>query len=864
MKLLKKIHWYHLLLIGVLCVAFLSHFWNMHNFPYFENDEGTYMSQAWSLVKEGKLAPYTYWYDHAPAGWIFIALWSVVTHGFSTFGLAVDSGRVFMLVLHVIATFFLFDVARKVTKQPWAGVVAALIFSLSPLAIYFQRRVLLDNIMIFWVLFSFWLLITEKLTLTRMYLSAVTFGIAVLTKENAIFFCPAFLYAVYTFSHQKHRSFAVVLWTVISLSCVSLYFLYAVLNHEFWPVPASAVQERVSLVTSLLDQLSRGKKLPFFNPGSDFYFSFVQWMQKDMMLILVGITTGLTTLLLSIKFKYFRFPALLSLFFFLFYIRGGLVIDFYIIPIIPIFALNVGMLVDYAAYKLSGGSYRAYSGVMILVCISIVFWYATHGMSQYTVNETKVQREAFTWMNQNVPKDAVIAVDGYGLVDYWQAGYKKAIWFWKLWSDPAVGRKLMNSWESIDYVFLSHEMVRTMEASASGSKILKDAVANGKQQRAFGPIDATYIDLSKYLSTNGDWVWPMKVESPSAGILANSWKTYTSVFMNKEGQVNDDEKKQTTSEGQSYALLRAVYMNDQKTFDNVLLWTNEHLKVRGDALFAWLYKDGVVKDTEAATDADLDTALSLVFASRVWKNPQYLTQAKQLLKDIWEREVVSVNGRYVLIAYTHAKQSDGSYMVNPSYFSPAHYRVFQGVDPDHEWGKLANDTYLTLADIKNAQVYGKSQQLPPNWVQVSSDGKILSAQGIMGEQASQFGFDAFRTLFRVALDASWFNTQEARIYLTPIGKLFAGTWENKHAFVGMYSANGTGIVSYPSISTLGGIAASLWVSNPEYAQAVLHDIYYKSYVSRNGMWLEPAHYFDQNWAWFATAFLTNNFPNLMK
>jgi len=50
-----------------------AHAINLFHFPYYEADEGTYMSQAWALVTKGSLAPYTYTYDHAPGGGILIA-----------------------------------------------------------------------------------------------------------------------------------------------------------------------------------------------------------------------------------------------------------------------------------------------------------------------------------------------------------------------------------------------------------------------------------------------------------------------------------------------------------------------------------------------------------------------------------------------------------------------------------------------------------------------------------------------------------------------------------------------------------------------------------------------------------------------
>src|SRR5690242_14055748 len=77
----------------LLVVVAFARGYNAFHYPYYESDEGTYMSQAWAVLHLGELAPYTYWYDHAPGGWLQIAVWSLLTGGFTTFGAPVNSGR---------------------------------------------------------------------------------------------------------------------------------------------------------------------------------------------------------------------------------------------------------------------------------------------------------------------------------------------------------------------------------------------------------------------------------------------------------------------------------------------------------------------------------------------------------------------------------------------------------------------------------------------------------------------------------------------------------------------------------------------------------------------------------------------------
>ena len=112
---------------------------SIFRFPSYREDEGTYMSQAWSVIHQGTLAPYTYWYDHSPAGWFLLALWEVkpaiLFHHHSPW---IQAGCV---CWH--STWFQRFYCIKLPKNYWrkaAAVIAALLFSLVPLAIIFHAE----------------------------------------------------------------------------------------------------------------------------------------------------------------------------------------------------------------------------------------------------------------------------------------------------------------------------------------------------------------------------------------------------------------------------------------------------------------------------------------------------------------------------------------------------------------------------------------------------------------------------------------------------------------------------------------------------------------------------------------------------
>ena len=256
---------------GQACLLFslvsgaLTHGWHLFQYPLYITDEGIYMEQAWSVLREGQLAPYTYVYDHAPAGWLLISGWaSLLPFQFQTFGNAINTGRVLMLILHLLSVFLLFQVTYRFSGRLSAPVIACFFFNVSPLAVYYQRQVLLDNIMVFWVLLCLYLIQrNDGRILTAMYIG-VACGIGVLTKENAIFFVPVIAYLFYTqVRQQQNYRFVLGFWTYMCAAVISVYFLYATTKNELWPTGLNfnlqtPPTDHVSLLYTIWWQLHRG------------------------------------------------------------------------------------------------------------------------------------------------------------------------------------------------------------------------------------------------------------------------------------------------------------------------------------------------------------------------------------------------------------------------------------------------------------------------------------------------------------------------------------------------------------------------------------------------------------------------------
>jgi endoglucanase len=355
---------------------------------------------------------------------------------------------------------------------------------------------------------------------------------------------------------------------------------------------------------------------------------------------------------------------------------------------------------------------------------------------------------------------------------------------------------------------------------------------------------------------------------PPAELLAQSWTSYRQHFIQSDGRTIDPMREQaTTSEGQSYSLLRAVWMDDQPTFDRVLSWANDNLRVRGDQLFGYLWgrhADGSwsILDRNVATDADQDIALALIFAARRWNEPRYADQARAILADLWAKTVVRANGRPYITAGDWAPGQDKP-TLNPSYLAPYAYRIFAAADPAHPWAELVDTSYEVLTACSNEPLdRSSSVGLPPNWCALTKDGGVAAPDA--GQMLdTNYGYDAFRTYWRVALDAQWFGERRAYDYLRASGYL-RGPWASRSAIATVYRHDGALERSDEDITVYGGLIANLLITDPSEARRLYEQKLAPRFTVTNGQayWIDAQNYYAQNWIWFGVALYAGALPNL--
>lgn len=328
--------------------------------------------------------------------------------------------------------------------------------------------------------------------------------------------------------------------------------------------------------------------------------------------------------------------------------------------------------------------------------------------------------------------------------------------------------------------------------------------------------------------------------------LKKSYDLYKNTFMSKDGRIMDPEKNDiTTSEGQSYIMLRSLAIGDKKTFDLAYQWTKNNLQ-REDKLFAWLWgknKNGEYKiiDNNSASDADVDIAFALILAYETWGEDKYLQEALPIIKSIWNNETKQIGSYIVLMPGVNQTASE-KIEINPSYFSPYAFRFFQKYDNTNDWNALIDSSYYYLTQVTSLTGTG----LPPDWFLIDNGQIVLEAS-----PKSDFSYDAIRVFARIYFDYT--KTGEKRaLPILDKSKYIIDQWSENEGpnqkFYVNYKANGQ---LKDTDEFIGSIAILLPIISM-YNQKLAVKVYEKKIrpYQNEDYWKTKKDYYSKNLVWF--------------
>jgi hypothetical protein len=473
--------WSLLILLGLLIVAAVLHGSGMTRAPAFDDDEGTYVAQAWAVQTRHALTHYTYWYDHPPLGWLLLAAWTWTTGAFSRASSAVTAGREALLVVHLASCGLLYALARRLNLRRGFAALAVLLFTLSPLALFYQRMVYLDNLATPFVLGAFVLALSPRQRLSAYAASGACFAAAVLIKETSVLLLPALCWQVAMTTDIRNRRYCYALFITMFVLIGALYPLYALLKNEL--VPGAG---HVSLVGGILFQLVERKGSgSLFTSGSIARGVVHGWWALDPWLL------GAAVLLPPLAFAQRRLRplALVLALQILLPLRGGYLPVPYVIGLLPFTAVLAAGVGDW----LWGGvrSRRRTDAVgpeprprgvhsriprrtpwlrraTAVVAVTLFVGSAVPGWWEkdralVIDDQAAPLRQAEAWMRAYATHDAWLLVDDSMWVDLVRAGFspERTIWFYKLDLDPGIRPPL--GWRSIRYLVVTQVMRNGLE-----------------------------------------------------------------------------------------------------------------------------------------------------------------------------------------------------------------------------------------------------------------------------------------------------------------------------------------------------------------------------------------------------------------
>lgn len=258
-------------------------------------------------------------------------------------------------------------------------------------------------------------------------------------------------------------------------------------------------------------------------------------------------------------------------------------------------------------------------------------------------------------------------------------------------------------------------------------------------------ILSTHINAQEKIQKNSTLQNEQIIESvgvePQSQCNWENWEQFKNNYL-YHGRIidNSDPRLISTSEGQSYGLFLSLIANDQKSFEEILNWTEKNLS-NGDLtarLPAWLWGideggHGKIIDQNSASDSDLWIAYSLLEAGRLWRNNYYQSLGYLLALRILNEETIFIEGygQVLLPGDEGFILGKNHVRINPSYIPIQLLTRMAQLYPD--WQSILESSEKILLETM-------PKGISPDWSELTESG-VLIDQKTQGEG----DYDAIRT-----------------------------------------------------------------------------------------------------------------------
>jgi hypothetical protein len=381
------------------------------------------------------------------------------------------------------------------------------------------------------MLLSILLLVSKPLSLKRAWLSGLSLAISVLSKELTVFLIPVLVGLVAVQSDKANRRFAVVGWLTLVLSLISIYVLMAVLKGELFPAGTllGGSGRHVSLLCTLQYQGSRGRDGGLLDTHSAFWQMVTTWLQ-DEPLLLIGGTLGSFLSLFSLRRRFvLAAMGLAALALWVFLGRGGEILGFYLVPLLPLLALNLALAVGAVVgslVSLTEGHVAtrraAVSMFSLLVATGLLLGLARDYSSAnlgfagdhlvlWRNQQAVAQTRAVSWIQRNISPESTLIVEDSTWTDLHDPAvpgrpFTRAHWYWKVQRDPEVRDGVFRGdWHRVGYVVTTLQLVS--DTNTDQLELVREALIHSTTVVRFDeggyPVEIRRVEVRDTVSIDG-------------------------------------------------------------------------------------------------------------------------------------------------------------------------------------------------------------------------------------------------------------------------------------------------------------------------------------------------------------------------
>jgi endoglucanase len=198
-----------------------------------------------------------------------------------------------------------------------------------------------------------------------------------------------------------------------------------------------------------------------------------------------------------------------------------------------------------------------------------------------------------------------------------------------------------------------------------------------------------------------------------------------------------------------------------------------------------------------------------------------------------------------------AEKEGETLTLNPSYFSPAYYKILDSVKPNTRWAELEESAYWLLSELLLEDEF----KFIPDWLALNEKSDIMPSP-IEGKNFN-VGWDAFRMPWRVSLDFMWFNDRRAAALLKNLADILQEEYNNRGKIFAEYGLSGQPIKKYENPAFYAVYYYPLRLSgNPDTAEAIYlkaQQSFKYNAASDDAYYLDSRNYYVNSWAWMAEA-----------